>query len=64
MKISALIERLEALKQEHGDLEVGIDDTEFGDHNPVQSADVRASRRNGSWSDDAEELGSIFVGLA
>lgn len=56
MTITELIAKLEEIRAEHGDLQVGMQDGEFGYFSPIDVAFGTSVNK-----DDAPELGSDFV---
>lgn len=63
MKASELSIRLQALIAAHGDLEVGVIDSEFSCYDPVFEVGAKEASPRGDqfMSYDAEELGDFFI---
>lgn len=66
MKASELIERLEELKEKHGDLEVGVWEEHFRSYNTLTGNIDIEDNDNLDGEDEfgtAPELGNKFIGL-
>lgn len=63
MKVSELIERLQALRTEHGDIEIGYTDNEFFDTCEITNVSVlsRDLVKNVAWRSDPDSLGDIWI---
>lgn len=65
MLISEAIEKLKLIKEEHGDLAFGMENVEYCTFFPVSKVEVRTLAKTGDYyTDDDEELGSMFVGVS
>lgn len=65
MIISEVIAKLQEIQSEHGDLVVGMQNVEFMHFFPVTVVEVRPLAKTGDWfTDDDEDLGSVYVGIS
>lgn len=66
MKISELTAKLQKLKDEYGDVEVGVINDEFYCFDPIVEMGIKERNRRESLflNNDDEELGDIFVGIS
>lgn len=62
MKASQLIDTLQQLVAQHGDLEVGTLDVEYGVYRTIETVQSRESQT--SVLGDDKELGSKFIGIS
>ncbi|RPI56257.1 MAG: hypothetical protein EHM49_00780 [Deltaproteobacteria bacterium] len=61
MKVSRLISELRQQLDVYGDLEVGIEDSEFGCYDPVGEIGLREAVKTNGVSSDSDELGKCFI---
>lgn len=62
MNLTEIIEKLQALRNSLGDVQVGYQDNEFLVFDAVTCIEMRRAKKT-TWADDPE-LGEIYIGIS